>query len=294
MIRFCWWTNLDAEFELAKGPGYRPSPRMSELCRRLGARFVAAAREHAEAGIQHRQLSPDEQPDADEILLPWAPTPAARRRFPDHVPDLADGLLAELNHRHFAHRLGAGPAGSRYFSSSPELLRWWDIQDPKQTWVLKRGLSFSGRWQKRHRGPLDAAARRWIEASMGDYGRGLVVEPELEVLADFALHAWLDAEGRCLLGQATAALSDGEGRWQSSRPAGDDLAPDEHEALRAAGLRVGEALRGLGYRGPFGIDSYRFRNDAGTSFLALSEINVRFTMGFPCGFAARHRVLRRS
>ena len=45
---------------------------------------------------------------------------------------------------------------------------------------------------------------------------------------------------------------------------------------------MASALRGEGYFGPFGVDAYSYRDAAGALRLqSRSEINARYTMGFP-------------
>ena len=49
----------------------------------------------------------------------------------------------------------------------------------------------------------------------------------------------------------------------------------------ATAERVGEALLATGYRGPFGIDAWRYRDSDGRlRFHPLGEINARLTFGF--------------
>jgi hypothetical protein len=52
--------------------------------------------------------------------------------------------------------------------------------------------------------------------------------------------------------------------------------PEIDAAIRV----VAGTLRDMGYRGPFGIDAYRYRDESGTVALnPLSEINARITFG---------------
>lgn len=119
---------------------------------------------------------------------------------------------------------------------------------------------------------------------MTGYGGGLQVEPFVEILAEFALHGLLDADGTVHPGQPTRLICDAKGAYRDTA-VDHDLAAHEHEALRHAFDHAATALARTGYFGPFGVDAFRWRDTAGQHFQPLSEVNARYTMGFFRGMA---------
>ena len=62
------------------------------------------------------------------------------------------------------------------------------------------------------------------------------------------------------------------------------LTPDERKLLEDETVRVADALAREGYFGPFGVDAYRYLDSAERlRFQPRSEINARFSMGYPRG-----------
>ena len=60
-----------------------------------------------------------------------------------------------------------------------------------------------------------------------------------------------------------------------------DLDAGEHARLTDAATAAGHALGAVGYRGPFGIDAFRWRDGTGAErFHPLCEINARLTFGW--------------
>jgi hypothetical protein len=70
-----------------------------------------------------------------------------------------------------------------------------------------------------------------------------------------------------------------------SRPLGEDeLADLERAALERAAREAGRALAAAGYFGPYGSDAFRYLDQRGQpAFQPRSEINARFSMGYPRG-----------
>ena len=46
---------------------------------------------------------------------------------------------------------------------------------------------------------------------------------------------------------------------------------------------MAEALRSVGYFGPFGVDAYRWTG----GFVACCDVNARYTMGWSVGMSSR-------
>lgn len=284
--RVAWVLNLDAELELID-PQHVRSDRMRqtifERARWLLPRIRAATGTDPVLVDGDLGWPPPARGDT------WCPTPRALARLsasgvppPDAPPER---VLREVNHRAFAARLGFLLPGAGFVTDEAACARLL-AADPARQWLLKRPLGFSGRMRKvvvpR---AIDAAARTWIAASMAQYGRGLMVEPLVERVADFSLHGRLAREGSVVRGRPVTVENHADGAFADARPAGaNELLAGELDALRAAFDRAADALARAGYFGPFCIDAFRWRDPDGTlHFHALSELNARFTMGWWTG-----------
>lgn len=286
--RVLWLLNFDAELELAAPTQYRASTKMLSNMADLEARFVRPADE--EFLDYHPGIALPE--DLAEARA-WCPTPSALRRLADagfatvRSPGL--GVLQRVNHRAFAARLDPCLPGAFFSTNAEEVLQHLADAEPRTAWLLKRPYGFSSRMRKRVTAAcLSAAEERWIAASMQDYGIGLQVEPFVQVLADFALHGLVREDAGLELGTPTRQVLDDKGVWQESRRIeAAELRSDEEEALRHAGEVAGRALASEAYFGPFNVDAYRWRDAQGNErFHSLSEINVRYSMGWYIGMAA--------
>ena len=285
-MTLAWLLNLDADDELAEPERAIQSklsaPRLKELGVRTGLvaeRDVLLANDARGDGLAGRA---------------WMPTPRALARIreagaiPPPAPTLE--VLTRVNHRAFASSLGIALPGAVFATDVEAVARAVAGPSPTGAWLLKRPLSFAGRGRRRvAQGALDGASRAWIAASLAAQG-GLSVDPEVTRTDDFALHGHLDRDATLVLGQPTAQTCDARGVWRGSeRVAPGDLTEGEHTSLLAAAHAAAAALTSAGYFGPFGIDAFRYRDEAGaTRFLALCEINARYTMGWATGMA-NHR-----
>jgi hypothetical protein len=192
-------------------------------------------------------------------------------------------LLRALTRRAFAARLGQTLPGAGYVDTLSELEA--HIQKPCFTgeWLLKRDFSFAARERRRVRGnTLDTSTLGFARRSFA-LGQGLQVEPYVQRTVDFAQHGYVTARGALVLGEPLLQHCDARGVWQASEPLPSALLqPAEREALRHASWEAGEALRKEGYVGPFGVDAFRYWDEHGLlAFQPRSEVNVRFSMGYP-------------
>lgn len=285
--RAVWVLNLDAEHELAGGGTPGASVR----------RAVEAARPAA------RRLLGEGELDVDQVRAlgvdargapgrAWCPTPRALdalRSVGAEPPDApALEVLRSVNHRRFCARLGDDLPGARFAASPAEVLDAVRAAPPRETatdtWLLKRPLVAAGRGQRRVRaGDPEPGDRAWIEAARD----GLQVEPRVVLALELALHGELDRRGGLRRGRATVHEPDAGGSWRASRlPREDELDPELAGALAAELERTAAALHAAGYFGPFGIDAFLWRGAGGAPRLrARSEINARYTLGWPLGMA---------
>ena len=113
----------------------------------------------------------------------------------------------------------------------------------------------------------------------------MIVEPWCERVADFGAIGLVAAGVVRRVGFHRSETTGG-GAFRGLRPLPEapvegGMTADEMEALHAAVRAAGEWLLAEGYEGPFGIDAWRWTDDAGqTRFHALGELNARLTFGF--------------
>jgi hypothetical protein len=282
--RIAWWLNLDAGLELERPATYVRSAAMEQRMRALAPRLsllLAPDDVVLDGGLRAEDL-PELTP------LAFCPTPSADAALqalgfrPAPGPPLE--LLRNLTRRAFAASLGQTLPGSRYVTSLAELLELLADSPPfSGEWLLKRDFSFAARERRRVRGGvLDPSTLGFAKASFGQ-GQGLQVEPWVQREADFASHAYLLADATLLRGPLLRQHCDARGVWQASEVVPEStLAPEEAAALKRAVSEAGRALSAAGYAGPFGVDAFRYRGPTGTlDFQPRSEINVRFSMGYP-------------
>ena len=276
-----WVLNLDAEYELLQPRGYTRGNAMALQLR-------AAAGRCGLVRPGDVMLGSDEPLPANVAGMrgdTWCPTPralatleAAGTRVPKAPPV---DTLRRVNDRGFAIGLEGGTLGSRYVTNLS------DVEDAvgsiADRWVLKRALSFAGRGHRRGSGGLNDLERRWCHNALRD-GLGIVVEPFVERIGDYAQHGFVTPSGEVLLGTPTVQICDAHANWRGSRLEPDcdaqRLSESERSALVKTAYRVGEALAANRYFGPFGIDAFRYRYQETERFNPLVELNARYCMGW--------------
>jgi hypothetical protein len=298
--------NLLCEDELA---GRRGSPPRAvlETVARMAPLLRAFAREGDRLwspapgpGLESGPLR--DLPPADEVLA-WCETPSALEHrggprrptaidwdAPLHdlvwrLPTPPPAVVARVHHRAFclqiAQEIGCALPGARMVESLPELDRILRTAPP--AWVVKAPLSASGRSRfigksVERNGPAlrDPKARRTVERLFERYG-ALLFEPWMERTADFGVSALLGPDDLKIVGVHGQRI-DRKGQF-----AGIDLQPDlsaqDRDRLLETTQAVAENLRNAGYVGPFGIDAWIYRTEAGTTLNPLGEINARMTFG---------------
>lgn len=281
--RIAWLLNLDAELELAAPRHYAPSPLLAARIDALIPRLTQLLTHHDR--VLGRDLPPYE---AGEVLA-FCPTPTALARIasaglvaPD-APSLS--VLQQVNSRAFCAALGQSLPGAQYVRDLATLQQLLLGPWPARGWLLKRDFGFAGRERRRVLTlPLDPSSLGFARRSF-ERGEGLQVEPWCEPTHDFALHGYVFRTGRVLLGEPVVQHNDARGSWVHTRAVlAGELADHERAAQRDATDAAGRALARAGYFGPFGTDAFRFVAPGGqTAFQPRSEINARFSMGYPRG-----------
>ncbi|MCB9177490.1 MAG: hypothetical protein H6648_10040 [Caldilineae bacterium] len=273
--------------------GWGETPALAALRQRCGVPPSAAARATG--------------PDADGAHP--APEPSVREPRATDPRQLGATLLdlfppdpdtaARANHRGLSLRMaqehGWALPGARMLDSFEAIERHLAAggaaSAPEQRWVLKTPLSAAGRDRVHGRGAHLAepgARRRCVELLR--WQGSLRFEPWMTRLDDWGMVGLVDRAGPWPIG-LHRQLTDPFGRFQglelaqgaaSIEAAGRALGlPDPAvSTIRTAFEVAGVALAGIGYRGAFGVDAWRYRDpDGRVRMQPLGEINARVTMG---------------
>jgi hypothetical protein len=279
-----WWLNLDAGLELARPAAYARSAQIEARLRALAPRLslLLGPEDVVLDGSVRAEQLPGFTP------LSFCATPSAQAAlcalgFTPPTPPSVE-LLRALTQRSFCASLGQTLPGARYVESLPALLALLEAEASfSGEWLLKRDFSFAARERRRIRGAtLDTSTLGFVKHSFAR-GEGLQVEPYVERLADFARHGYVTRQGEVLLGPVLRQRCDARGSWIASAIAEEgSLSASEEAALERCLREAGTALAARGYAGPFGVDAFRYLDAAGMpAFQPRSEINVRFSMGYP-------------
>jgi hypothetical protein len=288
--------NLDFEDDLARAagldvPALRPAVvsglvTLSQRLRALGG-----------AGDELWTLADGALPEGPREVLAWGESAAVAAvrggPCPEGPVELGDWraalwrlwpaveVAAACNHRGFgfalAQRLGSALPGARMVGSLAALDAVGDGLDG--AWVVKAPYSASGRHRLRHRGPPDAAARTRISRLLA--GGPLLFEPWVERIADLGVVGLIDRADNVRLFPPHRLDNDPAGVFRGIDVDGADVATEgERAQIMDAAAAAAAALAARGYRGPFGIDAFVWRDAAGARRLQpMSEINARLTFG---------------
>lgn len=277
--------NLDADLELSAPQRYGPANerelRIEKLLSRMGTLLRPDDRV---LGFSPPNLAPATR------VLAFCPTPHALGRLAalglaPSLPAPSLSVLREANGRAFCARVGQTLPGAAYVYSMEVLEEIVRDAGPEQELVLKRPFGFAGRDRRRVVGGVLDPSTAGFAARSFRIGEGLQVEPWLRRIRDVARHGYLAEDGRLMKGPLMEQRCDALGRWQGSAPAdpsGAPLRPEHARQLEEELERAGHALSAIGYFGPFGIDAFEYeRAHGGPGFQPRSEINARFSMGYP-------------
>ena len=270
-----WVLNLDADLELgARGP-YTPTRSvlraMLHQQRVLREALLAAGEEvvdeHTSRGMAHGRPG-----------FAFCPTPRAlavlERVGAIAMPHPSVEVLRKVNGRAFCASLGPTLPGGEFVH---DLARAQEkLSDGTSAWRVKRAFGMAGRGQRVIApGALTKGDEDFVRSSIAR--GGVQIEPQVRILREVAIHGWLTPSGACTLGRLVEQRCDARGAWTSTAPidAPFAFAADLEAEARGVGARLHEA----GYFGPFGVDAFVYEG----GFQARSEINARFSMGFPLG-----------
>lgn len=204
------------------------------------------------------------------------------------LPQPSPEVCASVNHRAFClgvtRELGCPLPYAEFVRSYAELaqhLRGCSHEN----FVLKAPLSAAGRARIRfQRDRLEQqSVRDRVEPFFAKWD-GLLLEPWMDRVADYGALGLVSDRGVALLGVHEQHIGAEDGRFLGitlhlSAPP-DGVNKEDEAALSVAARRAGEKLRDAGYRGPFSVDSWRYRlPDGKTRLQPIGEINARMTMG---------------
>ncbi len=245
---------------------------------------------------------PQVRPDGGDAQVPagtvghaWCPTPAALRRLAQAgavvpaAPPLE--VLRHANHRRFSAELGPTLPSSGFFTDEARL-RAHLARGARPAAGSSSGPSPSpgAAGSACATTPVTPASSRrrdaWIRASLAR--GGLDVSPWMVRVGDYALHGFVQPDGRVHLSAPTVQMCDDDGHWLRST-VGHDLVPAELHTLRNEAERTGASLAAIGYFGPFGIDAFRYAaayGDGGVRFCPRIEVNARYSMAWSLAWSA--------
>lgn len=279
--RTAWVLNLDADVELGRGRGYAPTKAVRAAMEAPAARLATALLERDDIVVD-RAAPPGSA--RGFVGRAFCPTPTAtaelRRAGAAVAPHPSFAIVREANGRAFCTGLGSTLPGASFVRDLDVALAL--LEHPPsvaRSWRLKRAFGMAGRGQRPVApGVVSDGDRAFLKASIETDG-GIQIEPNVAIERELAVHGWVAAEA-VRIGRLTEQRCDAHGQWLSTAPAAS-LDDDVHAALEREAHRVAAALGALGYFGPFGIDSFLYRDlDGRLRLQPRSEINARYSMGW--------------
>lgn len=224
--------------------------------------------------------------DASRLIASpvWKP-PSMRVGTPPHA-DLvwANSDAKAANDRRLAHAM-VPLAGSRVVATIDDAIA---TTSALGRWVTKAPWTTAGRDRCHGEGAPTEEQRTRLSRLIAKFG-ALVVEPWMDRLFDVGLCARVD-ELRpskheadpfyVTLGDAHSLITDARGTFLGIDLAPPPLSSEESTQLGVTAREVGARLAAIGFRGPFAIDAFAYRDTDGERRLhSLCEINARFTFG---------------
>lgn len=268
--RFAWVLNLDADLELAV-PAYTAKASVRDAMRALVP--VVASNLLDEDDVLVDETS---EPGCASGLIgrAFCPTPRAvavlERAGAIVEPHPSVDVLRHVNSRAFCASLGQPLEGAELVVDEATAFAKIAAGGP---WRIKRLFGMSGRNQRVTGVASLDIDRGFVRAGIAE--GGVQIEPNVRIEDEYATHAMLAANGAVAIAGVTRQRCDARGAWLSSEAF--DGAADLRARLEEEALRVGRALAGEGYFGPFGVDAFTYD---GGRLNPRSEINARYTMGF--------------
>jgi hypothetical protein len=289
-----WILNLDAENELEAGARYAPTQRMQRIVAEQSPRLRNELVAPGDIVLDRDCIRPGEAEGFDGRA--WSPTLGARNALQLAGAELGETpsmeILQRVNARPFTATMREslrGDAFSKRIAVNLDEALLYLSEPATLGWLVRRSFGAAGRGRRRiAAGRIAPSDQAWLVASLR---RGaLVIEPYVEIVCEYTRSGWVKEDGGVVVSRPCLQTVNSAGAWTRSDATSlreiaraDDLRLDEACAL------AGVALAKEGYRGPYGIDSFSYREGAnGRSVLnPLSEINARFTMDWATAMTER-------
>lgn len=268
--------NLDAELEWAGVRATASSERAARWAAQVAPFWNAADRVWRGRG--------DRLPGAAGYA--WGSTPKALEvlRLAGATPTgcAPADVAARANHRSFAAPFASGLPRAGFARNPSDARRLLSSARPGESWWAKQAWSWAARGRRVFDpGALRPADEAFLSKALAN--GGVQLEPRVELLEEWALHGWIDDAGAVRFGTWTRQVIDPHGQWRDSATAADGPQAERAPAEETA-ERIARALLEIGYRGPFGVDGYRYRDaQGGLAWRFAGDINARFTMGWHSG-----------
>lgn len=210
----------------------------------------------------------------DEVL-PWGASAEARRRAggaarawppPDAVRRANDKRTSHAIER----ELGVALAGAAVASNLEEALAL--VERIGTGSVVKHPFGVSGRRAVAVASTPDAGERARLKNLLAD-GRGVVVEPRVEIEREFSLHFDVRSDDVTYVGACELLTDRGSFRGNGGPLEGVPL------EIIAVVTEAARRVASMGYAGPLGVDGFAGRMDGERVVRPISEINARWTFG---------------
>lgn len=232
--------------------------------------------------------------DEDTTIWTLAPVAAIELRPPrrDRPPAIEVGTPPRIdlawcspearrfNDRRFAHslarELGCALPRATEVSSLAELDAWL-AAGPDGPWVAKAPWSSAGRHRVFGANHTLAGEARVAAERLVALAGAVTVEPWLDRICDVAVCGAIGEEVR--VEPPHAIHTDPRGGFRGIGLERPPLEAAEHDQLIVTAERVAHELQEAGYRGPFGVDAFVYRDRGERRLHPLCEINARYTFG---------------
>lgn len=256
-------------------PAILASPNAKVACLRTAATGRVERVELARGQLAHyrgRAWLPT--PRARTVLralgVAHATVPAAETLRQVNARDFAVAVRAQLTHAGFVKRVASSLEQALEELARPAALGW----------LVRRRFGAAGRGRRRIHAvePPSAAELAWLTASLRS--GPLVIEPWVAITTEFTRSGHITESGELLISAPCFQATSATGAWTHTEGARrGEIGREDDECLSAALEAAGRDLQAAGYFGAFGIDAFRYRDEAGVERLnPLSEINARYTM----------------
>jgi hypothetical protein len=280
-----WVLNLDAEHELEAPRGYQPTDALRAIVAAQSRRLLGALVRPGDIVLDDGDLVGGARRAQGLRGAAWLPTPRALRilEAAGAVGCESPGLdvLQRVNRRDFAARLRDSfreDAFEKHVVHDLDAALAILARPTRLGWLARRAFGAAGRGRRKlHPGRPDEAERAWLVASLR-LGP-MVIEPWQEVAREHTRSGWVRPDGGVVVSAPCFQRVEKSGAWiGTERAEAGELSKEIDNRLAHALESAGRALAAEGYRGPFGIDAWTYREDGREVLNPLSEINARFTM----------------